>query len=326
MTSKRTPGASRPITIFRTGTFTSVEGRVVSFSADDLDAIVESYEPDSDPAPFVVGHPTMDAPAYGWAGGLLTDGEKLMAMPDRVDASFAELVNAGRFSKISASFYPPENPNNPKPGSWYLRHVGFLGAAAPAVKGLGTVSLSAADADLVTFDLGQVAATPKENDPMPDADKAKEASFAERETALKSREEAVAAAEKAAAEARAKAAHDANVSFAEGLVKEARLAPAGRPLLVGVMDALAPHGETVSFGEGDANQLTPLDGLKKLFEGAKPLVSFGEAAPADGKVSDRLDPADLAAEAVSFVESERKAGRTITTAQAVRKLSKKKEA
>ncbi len=49
------------------------------------------------------------------------------------------MVKAGRFKSRSASFYHPDNPNNPKPGVYYLRHVGFLGAQPPAVKGLKAV-------------------------------------------------------------------------------------------------------------------------------------------------------------------------------------------
>ena len=60
----------------------------------------------------------------------------------QVDEGFADLVKAGRYKKVSASFYPPTSPNNPKPGVWTLRHVGFLGAQPPAVKGLSAISFA----------------------------------------------------------------------------------------------------------------------------------------------------------------------------------------
>jgi len=53
-----------------------------------------------------------------------------------VQPEFAEMVNAGRFKKRSASFLMPDTKGNPTPGKFYLRHVGFLGAQGPAVKGL----------------------------------------------------------------------------------------------------------------------------------------------------------------------------------------------
>jgi len=52
------------------------------------------------------------------------------------------MVNKGRYKKISASFYSPNYPFNPAPGSYYLKHVGFLGAVPPAVKGLGDARFS----------------------------------------------------------------------------------------------------------------------------------------------------------------------------------------
>ncbi|OIO04834.1 MAG: hypothetical protein AUJ49_02085, partial [Desulfovibrionaceae bacterium CG1_02_65_16] len=56
-----------------------------------------------------------------------------------------------RFKKISASFYLPDSPANPAPGVFYLRHVGFLGAAAPAVKGLKPVAFAAGEEGVVEF-------------------------------------------------------------------------------------------------------------------------------------------------------------------------------
>ncbi|QPG06553.1 hypothetical protein IT774_05110 [Salinimonas marina] len=58
------------------------------------------------------------------------------AVPHQVNADFAEMVKDGAFKKVSASWYMPDHPGNPKPGAMYLRHVGFLGAQPPAIKGL----------------------------------------------------------------------------------------------------------------------------------------------------------------------------------------------
>ena len=60
----------------------------------------------------------------------------LYAEPDQVEPQFAQLVNSGRLKKISASIYLGDTPGNPTPGRPYLKHIGFLGAQAPAVKGL----------------------------------------------------------------------------------------------------------------------------------------------------------------------------------------------
>lgn len=256
------------IRLFRPGTFTSNEGRVVSLTEADLAAIAAAYDPSADPAPLVIGHPRLNDPAYGWVGRLaVEDGELVADELDRVEPSFAETVREGRYAKVSAQFYMPGDPNSPKPDTWYLRHIGFLGAKAPGVKGLGTVQFDDQADGLATLDF------PKSNNPESVMTDQQQASFAEKEKTLNEREAAIAAREKAARDAEIKARHDMHVSFAEGLVKEAKLAPAGKPLLVGVLDALDADAK-VSFGE--AGELTPADALKKLLDGAQPLVSLAE--------------------------------------------------
>ena len=127
--------------IFKPGRHTAMSGAEISFSESDLKATAEAYDPKLHEAPLVVGHPKIDAPAYGWVKSLAY-GDTLQAEPDQVDPAFAELVNAGRFKKISASFFTPDSPHNPKPGVYYLRHVGFLGAQPPAIKGLRQASFA----------------------------------------------------------------------------------------------------------------------------------------------------------------------------------------
>jgi len=141
-----------PIQIFRPGRHTASSGQTLSFTAADLKATAEAYDPVRHQAPLVVGHPALDAPAYGWVASLQFQepGGVLEALPEQVDPAFAELVKAGRFKRISASFYRPEAPGNPAPGTYYLRHVGFLGAAAPAVQGLRPVQFSADDSGTLT--------------------------------------------------------------------------------------------------------------------------------------------------------------------------------
>jgi hypothetical protein len=284
------------IKIIRPGRYTSVEGTEVSFTLADLEAAAASYDRASDPAPMVIGHPALDAPAYGWAARLAVEDGHLVAEPDpeTLHEDFAEAVRKGRYSKVSGRFYLPDSPGNPKPGQLYLKHIGFLGAAAPAVKGLGVVNLAAGEGEgVVSIDVNsQPSAAGGPNQEKDVTDKTKEASFAEREAALASREQELQQRE-AAADAKEKAAaaqiqtvlHAANVSFAEGLIGEGKLAPAGKPLLVGVLDQLESV-KTVSFGEADG-EMAPAAALKKLLSGAQPLVSFGELAKPEDKEKEK---------------------------------------
>jgi hypothetical protein len=137
--------------IFRAGRHTAASGDTLSFSEADLEAAVAAYDPAVHEAPIVVGHPKDNGPAYGWVKALSYADGVISAEPIQVDAAFAEMVVAGRFKKRSASFYTPDAPNNPKPGAYYLRHVGFLGAQPPAVKGLKDVAFADGEEGVVEF-------------------------------------------------------------------------------------------------------------------------------------------------------------------------------
>lgn len=160
--SKKTPAKKAPkastekpvglktIEIFRAGQHTSSSGQTLSFGEAELAASASGYDPALHEAPIVLGHPSSDAPAYGWVRGLKVREGALSAEVGDLHPSFVEAVQAGRYKKVSASFYRPDSAANPKPGTYYLRHVGFLGAQPPAVKGLTAVSFGERD-DCVDF-------------------------------------------------------------------------------------------------------------------------------------------------------------------------------
>lgn len=152
-------GNNHAIHIFRPGRHTSMQGATIDFGESDLIATANAYDPARHEAPLVIGHPRADAPAWGWVGSLTADAHGLFAAPRQLDPAFAEMVRAGRFKKVSASFYTPDSPHNPVPGVYYLRHVGFLGAQPPAVKGLAPVPVNFAEGDTdegcVSFDFAE---------------------------------------------------------------------------------------------------------------------------------------------------------------------------
>ncbi|MCK9210343.1 MAG: hypothetical protein M0P61_05835 [Ignavibacteriaceae bacterium] len=112
--------------ILKTGSFTNSQGKEVNFSQSDLEKIASSYDPTISEAPIVIGHPKSNDPAYGWIDSLNVNGDKLIASASKIVPEFLNAVKEGLFKKRSVSL----NPDNS------LRHVGFLGAALPAVKGL----------------------------------------------------------------------------------------------------------------------------------------------------------------------------------------------
>ncbi len=110
---------------FRAGDY----GEKGSYTAADLDSMVANFNPSFHEPPVVVGHPQTDAPAYGWVGAIRRAGDALQVKLRQVDPGFAELVQAGRFKKRSVSLYKTAE-------GWALRHLGFLGAEPPHLKGL----------------------------------------------------------------------------------------------------------------------------------------------------------------------------------------------
>lgn len=93
------------------------------------------YAPERQLAPLVLGHPSDNQPGFGEVNVLVEKNGNLYAQA-AVSDSLVTLVRAGRYRYVSAAFYPPYAPNNPRPDSYYLRHVGFLGAMPPAIKGM----------------------------------------------------------------------------------------------------------------------------------------------------------------------------------------------
>ncbi|MFZ5986918.1 MAG: hypothetical protein ACOYWZ_07325 [Bacillota bacterium] len=115
--------------VFKTGKHTDSAGNEKEWTEADLDKIANGYDPKKHEAPIVIGHPKTNAPAFGWVEKLKRVGDTLYALPKQLANDFVEMVNKGLFKKRSISLYPDGT----------LRHVGFLGAQPPAVKGLPDV-------------------------------------------------------------------------------------------------------------------------------------------------------------------------------------------
>lgn len=140
-----------PQVVFRAGTHVSAAGKKHTITAADVAASAAAYDAALRPAPLVVGHPQIEDPAYGWVEKAVAKDGLLAIVPERVEAAFASSVNEGRYPNRSACFYPPNAKSNPKPGVWYLKHVGFLGAHPPAVAGLPPIQFAANDEETIAF-------------------------------------------------------------------------------------------------------------------------------------------------------------------------------
>ncbi len=264
---------SKPIKIFRAGTHTSTDGRVQTITVDDLLNMAEKYDPSKHEAPLVIGHPASNDPAYGWVKRLSVERGDLVAHPQQIDSALIEMVEAGKFKYISAAFYPPDSPSNPVPGGFYLRHVGFLGAQAPAVKGLGAVAFKEADnAGVLSFH------EPLHKDnTMPDQEAAQRAAaLQQKEEALKARELQFAEREQKLQQAEAAKRQQEHVAFSESMIKEGRLLPMHQPRMVALLTALDGQGN-LEFAEASKTlQIAPAQILKEFLSALPPQVEFAE--------------------------------------------------
>lgn len=129
--------------VFKAGSQTSAQGVQRDFTSDDLQEVVDSYNPKTHEAPLVIGHSGDNdgAPSFGWIKKFVKDGDDLYADVNFTDVA-KDLVSNGHYKKVSISFYSPNSPINPHKGKWSARHLALLGASPPAVKGLESFSFS----------------------------------------------------------------------------------------------------------------------------------------------------------------------------------------
>lgn len=123
--------------VFRTGSHTAANGTKVTITQADLDSIVRNFDA-GESAPFVVGHPKTDDPAYGWVNDLKRDGDDLLVRGKDVVPEFSQAVEQRLYPKRSVKIAPLDK-------GYQLIHVGFLGAQPPAVKGLAGIRFNEPD-------------------------------------------------------------------------------------------------------------------------------------------------------------------------------------
>ena len=144
------------IEICREGQHTDSAGQERALDAAFFEQVVNSYNPTDHEAPLVIGHPEENHPAYGWVKAMKFEDGSLWAQFGDTDDEFEAMVAAGKFKKRSASFYLKDGPR--------LRHVGFLGAQPPAVKGLREIKFAAGDAPTVEVSFSEETMSEKQEE------------------------------------------------------------------------------------------------------------------------------------------------------------------
>ena len=312
-TAGRAPLQEAEIELFKPGTYQATNGS--SFVADErtLEGVSGRYDPAIHDAPVVVGHPEQDAPAYGWVKSLRFADGALKATLHRLDPAFKELVRSGKFRKVSASFFNADSPANPTPGQVYLRHVGFLGAAAPAVPGLKPVEF-AAEAQTVEIEARAVSdfVDGDARDPWAIIDQLTRR-VSELEDQVTSKDQAFAEA----SQARVKAE---NAIFAETMFREGRLEPAYKPAVEALLNEM-DGAAALHFTEGGETVEKPAkEAFKALMKSRPKVIHFGEFAAPDPTEAEVSTTERMAARVASYQEEQRQKGRSISFTDAFEEI------
>lgn len=131
MTEKKDGGGKlRNVAILRPGSYRDMQGRPVRFSGTELEAIAASYDPQYHLATVNLDH-SDSGPALGRITALHWDGAFLRAQIEGLPDWLATELSEGRWPARSAEIWRELDGRGP-----YLRGLAFLGARAPAVRGL----------------------------------------------------------------------------------------------------------------------------------------------------------------------------------------------
>jgi len=286
--------------IFRAGAH---HGGDATFSAADIQQIVDNFDPSQFEVPAVLGHPKHDDPAFGWFSELRRQGDKLQGKPRQMVPEFENAVLDGRFPSRSVKL------SKDAVRGWVLKHVGFLGAQLPEVKGLTPISFAAEDKDAIEIEFseetgmtveqiresmnqwweekfGKKTETPKtfsESDAQRIATEAVTAAIAPLEARLKAQEASF--SERNVALATSESAQRCETALARVKAKGVWV-PAFAVMGVDRLFAeLAKQTVTIEFGEGAAKaQKAPLDIMVEFMESLKTIVpsavvEIGKPAP-----------------------------------------------
>lgn len=249
--------------IFVTGVHTSANGTTKEWTIEDLDRIVAQFNENKPTVPIVIGHPKTNNPAYGWVDTIKRSGNKLIATFKQVNDEFAQWVNKGLYKNRSISLYPDLN----------LRHIGFLGAVPPAIKGLTefqfeenqnefeeyTVEITQ-NKEVDTVESVELEELKKQNSDFSEQISEKDKRIQELETKIAEQEKAKRLAE-----------HE---QFAEQLVKDGNITPAQKNYVTDFMEVCSNQG-SFDFSEGEEKDV--LKTFKEFLKGIKQ-IDFSEIA------------------------------------------------
>ena len=137
--------------MFRQGTQVSSSGEEITYTAEDLQQMADTYNTEVHEAPITIGHEAdqaWDRPlsrksqlSNGWLVGAYLGDDGSLYGDIEVDDGVYDAIKTKKLKKRSIGLYNPDSNANPNKGQWSIRHLALLGSEPPAVKGLKDITI-----------------------------------------------------------------------------------------------------------------------------------------------------------------------------------------
>jgi hypothetical protein len=131
------------VPVFPAGLHTDSKGQTNTWTDADLDQMVANFDA-NDRFPIVIGHPKDNSPAFGWGNELKREGSMLFSKFADIDPKFRAWGKSGNIANRSIKIVKT-------PKGYKVGHIGFLGAAAPAIEGMDRIEFSADEGETYEF-------------------------------------------------------------------------------------------------------------------------------------------------------------------------------
>lgn len=229
--------------IFKTGRHKDSKGIEHNWTLEDLEKIKQNFKEKKLNVPIAIGHIKTSSPAYGWVDDIKIEKENLYAKYKDVQPEFKEAYKKGLFKERSISLDKDLN----------LRHIAFLGAQAPAIKGLEQFCFENSEDDLT------ICFCQYEN-----TNKGEAMNIEELEKTLSEKEEKITALETKLKKQKEEKLSKDFEDFCDNAIKDGNIIPAQKNDVLEIFESCV---NSIDFE--DENEKNPISLLKKFVSNLK---------------------------------------------------------
>lgn len=251
--------------IFKTGKHKDSKGRIKEWTVEDLDKIVYQAKNVHKDSPICVGHPESNSPAYGWLTNVQRIGNGLYCGFKDVQKEFVEAVKKGLFKNRSLSL----------DGDLNIRHLAFLGAQAPAIKGLEPFCFADDDDKTQTIEITDFSDIEDEDKSKnTENEREKMEKLEDLQKQLDARNEQIEKLQKQIAQGEAAKKRQEFEDFCDKAIEKGNILPKHKECIVNI---LAACDDMKTFNFADCGEKSAVDTVKE-FVGSLKIMDFEEIA------------------------------------------------